>query len=577
MTLRTGLHCAMMVLAAAGPLAKGQDAAREPFDLVIRGGKIFDGTGNPWFEGDVAIRGARIAAIGRLAAEASAPRIIDARGKVVAPGFIDMHSHSDMTLLEDGSAPSKIRQGVTTEILGEDTSAGPSKGKRPPRVVSEGGKTRSWTTLAGYFDALESQGIALNVASYAGLGTLLECVLGDQLDRPDAPQLEAMKQLLDEAMRDGALGLSTMLASPRELAVTTDDLVALGAVVKRHGGIYSSHIRNEGTGVFDAVKEAIAVGRRAGIPVDVIHLKIADQSLWGRMPGVIELFREARREGVNVQANVYPYTRGNNDLASIIPPWAHDGGTSALLTRLKDRSLRERLKQDIRGGLPGWYNHFTAVGGDWSRMLLSARLSAPNQRFEGQTMDKIIAAKSAGLNPAPDPLDVLFDFLVEEHGSIGTIYAHHTENDMNLALVQPWCSVGSDGSALAIEGPLRRGHPHPRNFGTFPRVLGEYVRNRQLLGLEDAVRKMTSLNAAKVGLLDRGLLRPGSFADITVFDPNAVIDRSSYLEPFQYSDGIDYVLVNGQVVLDGGRATDARPGRALRHGVKGAAAKQTGQ
>ena len=373
-----------------------------------------------------------------------------------------------------------------------------------------------------------------------------------------------MQELLDEAMREGALGLSTMLASPRELAVTTDDLVELCRVVKRHGGIYSSHIRNEGTEVFEAVKEAISIGRRAQIPVDIIHLKIAEQSLWGRMPEIIELIDQARRAGVNVQANVYPYTRGNNDLVSIIPPWAHEGGTARLIERLKDPSLRDRLKNDIRSGLPGWYNHYTAVGKDWSRMLVSARLSAANKGLEGQTMDKIIAAKSKGREPAPDPLDVLFEFLIEENGSIGTIYAHHTESDMNLALSQPWCSIGSDGSALAIDGPLRRGHPHPRSFGTFPRVLGEYVRSRKLLSLEDAVRKMTSLNAAKVGLFDRGLLRSGLFADVTVFDPEAVVDRSTYLEPFQYSAGVVHVVVNGQLVLDDGRPTDARPGRSLR-------------
>jgi len=566
MNLRTRLSCMLFVLAAASPLAFGQEPAREPFDILIRGGKIVDGTGNPWFEGDLAIRGDRIAALGSLGADAAARRIIDARGMVVAPGFVDMHSHSDMVLLEDGSAPSKVRQGVTTEILGEDTSAGPSKGKRPPSVVKHGGGTRTWTTLGGYFDALQGQGIAVNVASYAGLGTLLECVLGEALDRPDGPQLEAMKQLLDEAMRDGALGLATMLSAPREMAVTTDDLVALCLVVKRYGGIYSTHNRNEGPDVFNAVNEAIEIGRRAEVPVDIIHLKISEQSLWGQMAKVVALIDEARRGGVNVQANVYPYDRGNNDLVTIIPPWAHQGGTAALVARLKDKSLRDRLKRDIRAGLPGWYDHYTAVGRDWSRMMISANLSPANRQFQGQTMDKIIAAKSAGLNPAPDPFDIFFDFLIEENGAISTIYSTHTENDMNLALVQPWCSVGSDGSALAIEGPLRRGHPHPRNFGTFPRVLGEYVRNRQLLRLEDAVRKMTSLNAAKVGLIDRGLLRPGLCADVTIFDPNTVIDHSTYLEPFQYNEGITYVLVNGQLVFDQGRPTQARPGRALRHG-----------
>jgi N-acyl-D-amino-acid deacylase len=560
--LRTRLGWMLLFLVASTSLAFGQDRPREPYDVAIRGGKIVDGTGNPWFEGDVAIRGDRIAAMGHLGADVLARRVIDARGLVVAPGFIDMHSHSDLLLLQDGDAQSKIRDGVTTEILGEDTSAGPVKGK----LTIRGDVPRTWTTLGGYFDTLESRGISVNVASYVGLGTLLGCVLGDSLGRPDAAQLEAMKPLLDEAMRDGALGLSTMLASPRELAVTTDDIVALAGVVKRHGGLYSSHIRNEGTDVFEAVKEAIAIGRRAGIPVDIIHLKVADQALWRRMGEIVALIDEARREGVNVQANVYPYTRGNNDLVTIIPPWAHEGGTRQLIARLKEPHLRDRLKGDIRAGLPGWYNHYTGVGGDWGRMLISARLSPANRSFQGQTMDRIIAAKSAGKSPAPDPLDVLFDFLIEEDGSIGTIYAHHTEEDMNLALIQPWCSIGSDGSALNIEGPLRSGHPHPRSFGTFARVLGEYVRHRRLLRLEDAVRKMTSLNAAKAGLVDRGILRPGLFADLTIFDPTTVIDHATYLEPFQFSTGIRFVMVNGRLVLDDGRHTRTHPGHALRHG-----------
>jgi N-acyl-D-amino-acid deacylase len=555
----------VITMMAVSSLAFGQEQRPEPFDILIRGGKIVDGTGNPWIEGDVAIRGDRIEAIGSLDTRVVARHTIDATNLVVAPGFIDIHSHSDMTLLEDGSAQSKIRQGVTTEILGEDTSAGPAKGKRPPGSVAVGGIPLTWTTLGGYLGALERQGIAVNVASYVGLGTLLECVQGDSLVRPDGSHLEAMKVLLDEAMSDGAIGLATMLASPRELAIETQDLVELCQVVKRHGGVFSSHIRNEGLDVFKAVEEAITVGRSARVPVDIIHLKIADRSLWGRMKDIVSLIDQARREGVNVQANVYPYTRGNNDLVSIIPPWAHEGGKTQLIARLRDPSMRDRAKRDIRNGLPGWYNHYTAVGGDWSRMLISGHLSAANRQFEGQTMDRIVAAKSAGVVPQPDGLDVLFDFLIDENGAISTIYAHHSEEDMNFALVQPWCSVGSDGSALAIAGPLRRGHPHPRNFGTFPRVLGEYVRNRQLLRLEDAVRKMTSLNAAKVGLIDRGLLKPGQYADIVIFDRETVIDHSTYLEPFQYNSGIISVIVNGKLVLEDGQSSPARPGRALRH------------
>ena len=555
------------LLLGALVLLSGRFAIAQPvdsFDLIIRGGTIVDGTGQPSFSGDVAIRGDRIVTVGALDPALAARKILDARGLVVAPGFIDMHSHSDMTLLEDGSASSKVRQGVTTEILGEDTSAGPAKGKRAAKTFKGARATHTWSTLGGYFQALEKEGIAVNVASYVGLGTLLECVQGDSLARPGREEIAQMQILIDEAMRDGAIGLSTMLASPRELEVTTDDLVELCFAVSPHHGNFSSHIRNEGTDVFAAVKEAINVGQRARVPVDIIHLKIADQSVWGRMPEIIQLISDARRDGVNVQANIYPYTRGNNDLASIIPPWAHEGGAAALVERLKDRSLRDRLKRDIRDGLPGWYNHYTAVGGDWSRMQISAKLSPANESFEGQTMDRIIAAKTKGRSPVPDPLDVLFEFLIEENGTIGTIYAHHTESDMNLALAQPWCSIGSDGYALAIEGPLRRGHPHPRSFGTFPRVLGEYVRNRNLLTLEEAVRKMTSLNATKARIHDRGILRSGRMADVTVFDPKTVIDRATYLEPFQYSTGITHVVLNGRLVLENGQPTDARPGRALR-------------
>jgi N-acyl-D-aspartate/D-glutamate deacylase len=533
--------------------------ADEPqYDLVIRNGTIVDGTGNPWFAGDVAITADRIVAVGRIP-PGQAKQTIDAKGLVVAPGFIDIHSHSDDLLLEDGHAQSKIRQGVTTEVLGEGRSAGPAKGKLLARKVTARGKEFTWTTLGGYLDAIDKAGVSVNVASYVGMDNVWEAVMGSSHARPTPEQLEQMKTLLDEGMRDGAFGMSTMLAMPPGSLTTTDDLVELSKVVAKHGGLFSSHIRNEGTGVFDSVNEAIAVGERAGVPVDVIHLKIADQKYWGRMNEVVALIEAARKRGVNVQANVYPYTRGNNNLASIIPPWAHEGGKAKLLERLKDPAARQRMKKDIKEGIPGWYNHYTAIGGDWSRILISGRGT-----YEGLTMDRVIAVKSQGKNPPPDPLDVLFDLLIEEDGSVPAVYAHHDEKDMQLALVQPWCSIGSDGSAYATEGPLRRGNPHPRNFGTFPRVLGVYVRERGLLRLEDAVRKMTSLNAAKLGLRDRGVLRPGAFADVTLVDAGKVIDRATYTAPFSYNEGIEYVVVNGTVVLDRGRHTGAMPGRALR-------------
>jgi N-acyl-D-amino-acid deacylase len=546
---------AIAVLAALPLCAR---AADPEYDLLIRGGRIVDGTGNPWFHGDVAIRGEKIVAVGRVP-EGKAKRVIDAKGLVVAPGFIDMHSHSDDLLLEDGHAQSKIRQGVTTEVLGEGRSAGPLRGKLPPRRFKARGKEFNWSTLGEYLDTVEKAGVSVNVASYVGMDNVWEAVMGQSHARPTAKQLAEMRAFLDEAMRDGAFGMSTMLAMPPGSLATTDDLVELCSVVKQHGGIFSSHIRNEGLGVFDAVKEAIAVGERAGVPVDIIHLKIADEKYWGRMKDVVALIEEARARGVNVQANVYPYTRGNNNLASIIPPWAHEGGVAKMLERLANSKDRERLKRDIKEGIEGWYNHYTAVGGDWSRMLVSGR-----GQYEGLTMDRIIAVKSKGKSPAPDPLDVLFDILLEERGSVPTVYAHHDEKDMNLALSQSWCSIGSDGSAFAVEGALRRGNPHPRNFGTFPRVLGVYVRDRSVLQLEDAVRKMTSLNASKFGLRDRGQLRPGDFADVAIFDSAKVIDKSTYAAPFAYNEGIEFVIVNGRVVLDGGKHTGEMPGRALR-------------
>ena len=545
-------------------LASTAAAEEPPFDLVIMGGRIVDGSGNPWFRGDVAIRGDRIAAVERVARDAPTKRTIDASGLIVAPGFIDAHCHSDWVLFEDGDAPSKIRQGVTTEILGEDHSGGPNRGKLPIKVVKIKGTPVGVASFGDYLGALERSGTATNEASYVGLANVWGTVMGDSFDRPTVAQLGEMAAILDEAMRDGALGLSTMLAAPQAMVATTDDLVALCRVVGRHGGTYASHMRSEGLDVLNAVREAIAIGERSGVPVEITHLKIAERTLWGRMGEVVALVDAARARGVDVQANVYPYTRGNNDLATIIPPWAHEGGKDAMLARLKDPTARERMRREIRSGLPGWYNHYLAVGGDWSRMLLSADLTPKNDRFEGLTMNVILGRRAEGRSPTPDPLDELFDFLIEENGSIPTIYAHHTEEDMNLALRQPWCSVGSDGSALSIEGPLRRGHPHPRNFGTFPRILGVYVREKHLLTLEDAVRKMTSLNAGKLGLRDRGVLRPGAFADVTLFDPARVIDRSTFMEPFEYSEGIEYVVVNGRLTLDHGKPTGDRPGRALR-------------
>jgi N-acyl-D-amino-acid deacylase len=435
----------LWLLTASIIFAWASRSLAEDYDLVIRRGRIVDGSGNPWFAGDVAIRGERIVAVGHVPGGV-AKREIDAHGFIVAPGFIDMHSHSEWLLLEDGRAESKIRQGVTTEVLGEGGSAGPFQGKLGARTVNVKGQEVPIRSLSDYFAALEKSGSSVNIASYVGLDNVWQCVMGQSFDRPTREQREEMKSLAAQAMQDGAYGLSCQLMMPPGSLATTDDLVELCRdAVKPSGGIFSAHIRNEGLGVFQAVAEVIAVGERAGVPVDNIHLKIADEKYWGRMQEIIALIEAARSRGVDIQANVYPYTRGNNNLSSIIPPWAHEGGKGEVLKRLKDPAQRERMKRDIRGGIDGWYNHYTAVGGDWSRMLISGQ-----SQFSGLTMDRVISLKTEKLAARPDPLDVLFDLLLDHDGSVSTVYAHHTEEDMNLALTQPWCSIGSDGSAAAI-------------------------------------------------------------------------------------------------------------------------------
>src|SRR5262245_1432839 len=392
-------------------LALSQEQARH--DLVIRNGKVVDGTGNPWYFGDVAVTGNKIVAIGKIAQPGK--REIDAKGLVVAPGFIDIHAHSDFTLLEDGRAESKIRQGVTTDVLGESSSPGPYQGKLKSPRKQLLGKDQRWTTLGDYFDIVERSGTSINVASFVGLGQVWECVMGQSHARPSPAELQQMKDLVEEAMKNGAAGLSSMLAMPPGSLATADEIVELCKVVARYGGIYVTHIRNEGTGVFEAIREAIDIGRGAGCAVEILHVKIADQAHWGRMNAVVKIVEDARKQGVNVQANLYPYTRGHNNLSSIVPPWAHEGGTARMLARIKDSQERIKIKRDIVEGVPGWYNHYTAVGGDWARMLVSA-----NTAYKGLTVDRILAARTKGKKV--DLLEEFLDLLVEEGGSIACVY-----------------------------------------------------------------------------------------------------------------------------------------------------------
>jgi N-acyl-D-aspartate/D-glutamate deacylase len=535
-------------------------AIAQDIDLLIRNGRIVDGTGNPSFLGDIAIRGDKIAAMGHLRS-AKAKRVVEADGLTVTPGFIDIHNHSDYTLIVDGDAQSMIRQGVTSMILGEGESAGPIGGKQTTaaRRILPGGGTPDWTDFNGYFARLLRQGISTNIGSYVGSSQIWTYVRGEQAGHPTAAELDQMRALVQQAMQQGALGVSSSLSGPPGSWIDTDTLVTMCKAAAPYGGSYSTHMRTEGRGVFESVAEAIDIARRADVPVDIIHLKIADHSMWGQMPELIASITQAREQGVQVQANVYPYRAGQNDLATIIPPWVHQGGAQALMGRLKDPSLRPRIEREILGGIPGsnWYDHYTATGG-WDGMLLVSLSNPRYKKFEGMRMNQVIAA----LNKPP--IDVLFELLEANEGSVPTVYFHHSEEDMRYALKQSFVSIGSDGTAVATNGPLSKGHPHPRYYGTFPRVLGRYVRDEHVLTLEEAIRKMTSANAAKIGIFDRGILRPGMMADVTVFDAATIIDNATFENPHQYSTGVRYVIVNGQIVLDDGHHTGARPGRILK-------------
>jgi N-acyl-D-aspartate/D-glutamate deacylase len=532
-----------------------QSASQTPYDLVITGGSVMNGDGTPAVSADIGIRGGRISSIGSLAG-AAAGRRIDASGLAVAPGFIDMHNHSDYTILLEPKAESMIRQGVTTMVLGESRSAGPLKAGAGDTQAMQGVSV-DWTTLGGYFARLERQHMATNIASYVGEEQVWTHVKGYGQSPATPVELEAMKTLIAQAMEEGAMGLSTALLMPPSSLATTGNLTELAKVAKQHGGIYSSHIRDEGEGVFQAIAEAIQVGKDAQIPVDIIHMKIAHKKLWGRASEIIAMVQKARDEGHDIQANVYPYTAGQNNLSSIIPPWAHDGGREKLLERLRDPGARQRLRKEILSGLPNWYNHYLATGDGWGGMLLVSLRNDRNKPFQGKRMSDLIQARGG------EPVDVLFDVLVEENGSVPTVFFHHSEPDMQLVMKQPWTSIGSDGSAVSVDGPTGRTHPHPRYYGTFPRVLGRYVRELKVLTLPEAVRKMTSMNADKIGIKDRGRLREGMWADITIFDPDHVIDRATFENPHQYPVGIPYVIVNGELTIDNERHTGALAGRVL--------------
>jgi dihydroorotase/N-acyl-D-amino-acid deacylase len=529
------------------------------FDLVIANGHVIDGTGSPWYSGDIGIRAGRVAAIGSLAG-ASRARTIDARGMVVAPGFIDMLGQSEHTILVDPRLPSKIYQGITTEITGEGESVAPQNDavrKAGERECARLHIECDWSTLRQYYARLEKQGIGINVASYVGATQVREVVLGFGDRQPGASELEAMRQLVREGMWDGAVGVSTSLEYPPAPYARTDELIALAAEAAQYGGIYATHMRSEGDAIAQALDETLRIGREAHIPVEIWHLKVAGKANWGRMGEVLARLNAARADGLDVTADTYAYTAWSNGMSAFIPPWVHDGGRENLVARLKDPAARARIRKDLLTPATSWDNEWNEISGPQD-VLITSVLNPKLAQFQGKRLTDIAAAWHE------DPMDALFDFLVADDGYTYCAVFGMSEPDVSLALQQPWVSINNDSEGASPEGLLGRDHPHPRAYGTFPRILRKYVREEHKLTLEDAIRKFAALPAQRLRLADRGVLKEHMWADIVVFDPAAVRDLATYEDPNQLSQGMQYVLVNGALVIDGGAMTGQLPGKVLR-------------
>lgn len=531
------------------------------YEVIVHGGRLVDGTGAPWVRADLAIDGDRIAAIGDLSSQTARTRI-DATGLVVAPGFIDMLGQSEDFVLVDGRAASKITQGITTEITGEGKSIAPVNARMIAAARASWdhyGITQDFTTLAGYFQRLETRSRpAINIGTFVGAGGVRDYVIGRENKPASADDLAAMEQLVAQAMEEGALGLSTSLQYVPDRFATTEEIVALAKVARRYGGIYITHQRSESGRIFESLDEVFRIAREADIPAEVWHLKTAYKANWGKMPEVLRRFESARAAGLDVTANQYPYTRASNGLDACLPLWVREGGTEAMLKRLADPALRDRIRREMDDPNPeGWENQWYGSGGS-DGVMLSSVLNKDLKKFEGRTFTEI------GRTLGKDPRDAVMDLVVADRGESYVIISIMDEADVRTALAHPLVSIDTDSPARAEDGPLSDSKSHPRAWGTFPRILGKYVREEKLLTLEEAVRKMTSRPAARVGLRDRGILRPGFVADVTVFDPATIRDVATFEDPNRYSLGVHHVFVNGERVVADGKITDARPGRPLR-------------
>ncbi len=540
--------------AVTSALSKASD-----YDLIIRNGRVVDGAGRPAFRADLAIKGDRIVRLGNLQG-ARAKRTIDAAGQVVAPGFIDMLGQSETYLLVDPRAMSKVMMGVTTEITGEGESIAPIN----DRILKEQEDfnrryhlTVDWRTLGEYFNRLGKQGSGVNLGTFVGATQVREYVIGYDNRPPTPAELEQMKKLVAEAMKDGALGVSTSLQYVPARFARTDEIVELARVAHQYGGIYITHQRSEANAIDDSMKEVFEIARRANIPAEIWHFKTAYQKNWGRMPEMLRRIETARQQGLKITADVYPYVAGSTSLSACLPPWAIEGGTDRMVARLKDPATRARLKQEITTDSKDWENIYLGSGGP-SGILIASVVNSDLDSSQGKRLSQVATEQNK------DPLDALFDFIIADHGQTGAIFFMMKESDMQAALKSPFVSICTDNGARATDGPLAGSKSHPRGWGTYPRILGRYVRDQHLLTLELAIHKMTGLPAGNLSLTNRGLIREGYFADITIFDPKTVIDRATFEEPNQYPVGINFVIVNGQIEVDNGQRTPALAGRVLR-------------
>ena len=552
----SGLAALLLLTACDRPAAPEQRAGTG--DVLLRGGWIVDGSGNPRYRGDLLVQGDRIEAVGRLQG-AAARETLDVRDQVVAPGFIDMLGQSEQNVLIDNRVLSKITQGVTTEVTGEGGSVFPltdSLVAQDSDLMKKYHFSEDWRDLNGYFRHLERTGSTVNIATFVGATQLRTVVVGTG-DRAATPaELARMAALVDTAMDQGALGVSTALEYAPAFYASTDELIALAREARRHGGIYATHMRNEGGEEEAALDETFRIGRETGIPIEIWHLKVSGRLNWGRMPRIIAKIDSARRAGLDVTADLYPYIAAATSLDASIPAWAHSGGTDSMLARLKDPATRARIRAELLAPPQASDRFMRAAGGPAGVIVLPFADSL--SRYNGKRLSEIAVMRHQ------DPIETLFDLVTLERARTGGIYFIMSEADVDTALATWWTSFDTDYGGVAPDGPFGHDGVHPRAYGTFARILGHYVRDEHLMTLESAVRKMTSLPAQRVGLTDRGLLRPGMFADVTVFDPDSITDRATYDAPHQPSVGVTYVFVNGQLVLDHGRVTAARPGRGLR-------------